>query len=157
MASVETFSITGKTDIFLVIPKGGILIAESKSMGAGIQGASAHLIGILMGLYGAIGLGQAYFGRLSDRIQTRIGKRRPFLLVGNLLVLGALAILTAVGGLTIKDKLIATAAALFVLFFGLQLLAPALYALSLPDLFPSEHMQQYFGALDNHRRLEHYL
>jgi hypothetical protein len=36
MASVETFSITGKTDIFLVIPKGGVLIAESKSMGAGI-------------------------------------------------------------------------------------------------------------------------
>jgi MFS family permease len=110
-------------------------------------GASAQLIGVVVAMYGVIGLGQAFFGRISDRIETPIGKRRPFLLLGDLLALVALFTLAVVMRLNLASALGMTIAALIVLYLGVQLVQPALYALSLPDLFPSEQRGRVMGTL----------
>ncbi len=83
-------------------------------------GASAFTISLAGAAYGVIGLASANLGRLSDRLRTPIGRRRPFILVGDALAL---------------------------LYFGVQMVQPAMLALSLPDNFPVAQHGRVRGAV----------
>ena len=99
--------------------------------------------------YGVIGLASANLGRLSDRLRTPIGRRRPFLLVGDALAILAMFAIALIAGQNwaASTSIAAILGALALLYFGVQMVQPAMLALSLRDNFPVAQHGRVSGAV----------
>lgn len=117
----------------------GLLAARVQEIVPGGQEAPAW--GMVVGL-GAIEamIGPVVFGLWSDRVQTRIGRRKPFLLVGGLLTIAALFVLY--GAQTLGTMIFG--------YFLLQVsddIATAPYSALIPDLVPEEERGRASGVM----------
>ena len=108
----------------------------------GARGAALPLIGVVLGLQGLFGIIlNPVTGFLSDRLETRLGRRRPFLLIGFPGAALALILLYFARSLTI-------ALAAVIAFYFFQQLSQAPYLAMMPDTYDHSEYGKAAGALN---------
>jgi maltose/moltooligosaccharide transporter len=105
--------------------------------------ASASVIGLIMGLDNLMALiFYPFFGSLSDRTETRIGRRLPFILIGMPLV--AIGMFALPFGKEVGLPLLILAS--LVMNFSITICRPAILAM-MPDITPSKQRSVGFGIM----------
>ncbi|MGJ6981019.1 MFS transporter [Aestuariimicrobium soli] len=113
-----------------------------------ILGLDVRAYGIVMGVYAVIdAIDNPVLGWLSDRTRTRFGRRKPWLVVGTVLVCAGLVAFFTVPSAAEGAALVAWFAVFAILCEAADSMVSANYGALLPELFPTERQRALANGL----------